>query len=200
MPFNARIHSLELYREFRTFPVSPNSLSKEKPCFVDFKFHQNVGPWVSLPILVNITLIVKTIWIRIDYLSKAGSQCFSYLIRIDHFPKDGRNELLSTIFLLWEDWEILLGGKFSKDNAFVASMNPCTHTKKTTSDKIILVGYCHLKVWVRIYKTIVWPREMVINVFCCKLLRKYKSALLFWILFIGNIFWTGNLIWWPTEF
>ena len=36
--------------------------------------------------------------------------------------------------------------------------------------------------------------------FLCKLLRKYRSVLLFWILFIGNILATGNLISWLTGF
>lgn len=41
---------------------------------------------------------------------------------------------------------------------------------------------------------------MVINVFCCRMLRKYETVLLFWILFIGNILGTRNLISWLTGF
>ena len=69
----------------------------------------------------------------------------SHLMSIDYFSKVGWNELPQ------EDWEIFVDGKFCKDHSFIASINSC---KNTTNDKIISVGYCHMKILVRTYITI----------------------------------------------
>lgn len=84
----------------------------------------------------------------------------------------------------------------------MASINPC---KNTTSDKRIPVDYCSMNILVTYRYQLEHTKPLLAmrngcNTFFCKLLRKYKSVLLFWILFIRIILRPRYLVSWLTGF